>query len=99
MNNVNSGVTTEVYKTMTSTFRSVATTEGTKRLWKGVSSVFMGAGPAHAVYFGTYEMTKEAFGGNQRGQQILATGAAGSMATIASDALMNPFDGLSCLST
>lgn len=92
MTNFNTGVTTEVYKTMTSTFRAVSTTEGTKRLWKGVSSVFMGAGPAHAVYFGTYEMTKEAFGGNQQGQQILATGAAGSMATIASDALMNPFD-------
>lgn len=82
----------QIYKTMTSTFREVYTTEGIKRLWKGVSSVFMGAGPAHAVYFGTYEITKEAFGGNQQGQQILATGAAGSTATIASDALMNPFD-------
>lgn len=97
MSNLNTGVTNEMYKTMSSTFRAVATTEGTKRLWKGVSSVFMGAGPAHAVYFGTYEMTKEAFGGNQQGQQILATGAAGSMATIASDALMNPFDGLQSL--
>lgn len=85
----------EVYKTMLDTFRQVSSTEGTRRLWKGVGSVIMGAGPAHAVYFGTYEIIKESLGGNQQGQQILATGIAGSMATIASDALMNPFDGQS----
>lgn len=90
--NLNTAVTNEMYKTMTSTFREVYSTEGTKRLWRGVSSVFMGAGPAHAIYFGTYELVKEAFGGNQQGQQIIATGAAGAMATMASDALMNPFD-------
>lgn len=87
--------TNEVYKTMGTTFRQISTTEGTRRLWKGVGSVVMGAGPAHAVYFGTYEIIKESLGGNKQGQQILATGVAGSMATIASDALMNPFDGMS----
>ncbi|MBW0507798.1 hypothetical protein O181_047513 [Austropuccinia psidii MF-1] len=90
--NVEGKMANQMYTTMLSTFKQVTTTEGTRRLWKGVSSVFMGAGPAHAVYFGTYELTKEALGGNQQGQQILATGVAGSMATIASDALMNPFD-------
>lgn len=53
----------------------------------------MGAGPAHAVYFGTYEVAKDVLGGNRQGQQVLATAGAGAMATIASDALMNPFDG------
>lgn len=53
----------------------------------------MGAGPAHAVYFGTYEVAKDVMGGNRQGQQVLATAGAGAMATVASDALMNPFDG------
>ncbi len=61
---------------------TIARIEGIKTLWKGVSSVIVGAGktiarttrsanswlteagPAHAVYFGTYEIVKEAAGGN-----------------------------------
>lgn len=51
-------------------------------------------GPAHAVYFATYEAVKHAMGGNQAGvQHPLAAFASGASATIASDALMNPFDG------
>jgi len=38
--------------------------EGLRTLWRGVSSVIVGAGPAHAVYFGTYETVKEFAGGN-----------------------------------
>ncbi len=93
----------------------------------------MGAGPAHAVHFGAYELVKEYAGGNVEGasNQWIATCAyfvllvcylrlltctlpspphapnpskcecasyvsaalAGASATIASDALMNPFDG------
>ncbi|PSR72820.1 hypothetical protein PHLCEN_2v11317 [Hermanssonia centrifuga] len=54
----------------------------------------MGAGPAHAVHFGTYEAVKEFAGGNIEGgrNQWIATSVAGASATIASDALMNPFD-------
>ncbi|KAF7964421.1 hypothetical protein HWV62_8249 [Athelia sp. TMB] len=52
----------------------------------------MGAGPAHAVHFGTYEAVKEFSGGNEAGSHWLATSMAGASATIASDALMNPFD-------
>ena len=53
-------------------------------------------GPAHAVYFATYEAVKHAMGGNQAGvQHPLAAFASGASATIASDALMNPFDGTS----
>lgn len=54
----------------------------------------VGAGPAHAVYFGTYEVVKEFAGGNaQDGKHHpLAAAASGASATIASDALMNPFD-------
>ncbi|KAG0261932.1 Fe(2+) transporter [Actinomortierella ambigua] len=70
----------------------ISTTEGARTLWRGVNSVILGAGPAHALYFGTYEYTKEMFGGNQAGHHPLAAAGAGACATIASDALMNPFD-------
>lgn len=82
-----------VYTGMTHAFTQIASTEGTKRLWRGVASVVLGAGPAHAVYFGSYEIAKEMMGGNRQGQQVLATAGAGALATVASDALMNPFDG------
>jgi solute carrier family 25 (mitochondrial iron transporter), member 28/37 len=74
-------------------------------------------GPAHAVYFATYEAVKHVMGGNQAGvHHPLAAGKffftifplcqdltnlypamSGACATIASDALMNPFDGMSIL--
>ncbi|KIW69004.1 hypothetical protein, variant [Phialophora macrospora] len=68
--------------------------EGLRTLWRGVTSVIVGAGPAHAVYFGTYEFVKESAGGNKADgkHHPLAAAASGACATIASDALMNPFD-------
>lgn len=71
----------------------VARTEGVFSLWRGMSSVIVGAGPAHAVYFATYEAVKHAMGGNQVGvHHPLAAATSGAAATIASDAFMNPFD-------
>lgn len=63
-------------------------------LWRGLSSVVVGAGentargflnclwtsltgcagPAHAVYFATYEVVKQAMGGNAAGHHPLAAG-------------------------
>lgn len=54
--------------------------------------MILGAGPAHAVHFGTLEAVKDLAGGNEAGNQWLATSLAGGSATVASDALMNPFD-------
>jgi hypothetical protein len=72
----------------------IATGEGLMSLWRGMSSVVVGAGPAHAVYFATYEAVKHVMGGNQVGvHHPLAAATSGACATIASDALMNPFDG------
>lgn len=114
-----------IYTGVGNAFTRISATEGIRTLWRGVSSVILGAGPAHAVHFGTYEMVKELAGGNERGNQWLATctfgffilslllfssevlvlvylmiwltlwstALAGASATIASDALMNPFDG------
>ncbi|KAJ8587335.1 mitochondrial carrier [Rhizopogon salebrosus TDB-379] len=81
-----------VYTGIGNAFTRISSTEGMRALWRGVSSVILGAGPAHAVHFGTYEAVKELAGGNAAGNQWLATSMAGASATIASDALMNPFD-------
>jgi solute carrier family 25 (mitochondrial iron transporter), member 28/37 len=104
-----------VYTGIGNAFTRISSTEGVRVLWRGVSSVIMGAGPAHAVHFGTYEAIKELTGGNREGnpnqwlsarESFLRTRSplgnvdlggllalAGASATIASDALMNPFDG------
>jgi len=62
-----------VYTGMTQAFSRVVSTEGASRLWRGVWSVILGAGPAHAVYFGTYEAVKDFAGGNKAGHQVAAT--------------------------
>jgi len=54
--------------------RQISSVEGAKTLWRGVASVILGAGPAHAVYFGTYEVVKEMTGGNRQGHQFASTG-------------------------
>ncbi|KAJ1869134.1 Fe(2+) transporter, partial [Coemansia sp. S17] len=57
-----------VYSGVTNALKVISTTEGVRSLWRGVMSVILGAGPAHAVYFATYEQTKKVFtaaaGGN-----------------------------------
>ncbi|KAK6075246.1 hypothetical protein SCUP515_06023 [Seiridium cupressi] len=81
------------YKGMVDGTMRIAAGEGILKLWRGMSSVVVGAGPAHAVYFATYEAVKHAMGGNQVGvHHPLAAATSGAAATIASDAFMNPFD-------
>lgn len=81
-----------VYSGVGNAFTRISSTEGMRALWRGVWSVVLGAGPAHAVHFGTLEAVKELMGGNEAGNQWLATSVAGASATTAADALMNPFD-------
>ncbi|KAI9593071.1 mitochondrial carrier domain-containing protein [Syncephalis fuscata] len=82
-----------VYSGISHALQRIRTTEGARVMWRGVSSMIIGAGPAHALYFATYEHCKERFGGNVGNEHhFLATSAAGACATITSDALMNPFD-------
>lgn len=61
-----------VYDGVGSAFKRISSTEGIRALWRGVSSVVLGAGPAHAVHFGTLEMVKDLAGGNEAGNQWLA---------------------------
>lgn len=64
-----------VYTGIGNAFTRISATEGARALWRGVSSVILGAGPAHAVHFGTYEAIKEFAGGNVEGSshQWIAT--------------------------
>ncbi|TFK25647.1 carrier protein [Coprinopsis marcescibilis] len=81
-----------VYTGVGNAFTRISATEGMRALWRGVSSVVVGAGPAHAIHFGVLEAVKELAGGNEAGNQFLATSLAGASGTIAADAFMNPFD-------
>ncbi|KAK9448596.1 mitochondrial carrier domain-containing protein [Limtongia smithiae] len=80
------------YTSISNAISRISATEGARTLWRGITSVAIGAGPAHAVYFSVYEFTKNALGGNEAGYHPLATSLAGACATTAADALMNPFD-------
>ncbi|KAJ3046039.1 Fe(2+) transporter [Rhizophlyctis rosea] len=81
-----------IYSGVANALSRITTTEGFNALWRGVSSVIVGAGPAHALYFATYEKCKEVFINGEDGEHHLAHGAAGACATVMSDGLMNPFD-------
>ncbi|KAI9316500.1 mitochondrial carrier domain-containing protein [Dichotomocladium elegans] len=61
-------------------------------LWRGVNSVVMGAGPAHALHFATYEYLKEVLSVDGNGNNTPSILVAGAFATLAHDALMTPFD-------
>lgn len=74
------------------TFTSIWRVEGLLVLYRGIGAMGLGAGPAHAVYFSVYEICKERLGGNRRGHHPLAHGAAGVVATVASDAVLTPMD-------
>jgi hypothetical protein len=61
-----------VYSGMSNAVSRISSTEGLKTLWRGVASVIAGAGPAHAVQFGTLEAVKE-FMGKQQGSAAWAS--------------------------
>jgi solute carrier family 25 iron transporter 28/37 len=65
-------------QTISAHVRAVATTDGLRSLWRGVASVIMGAGPAHAAHFGMYEFVREISGG--RGDGWWGVGGTGKLA-------------------
>jgi Mitochondrial carrier protein len=58
---------TAAYSGISNAMFTITKVEGFRSLWRGLSSVVVGAGPAHAVYFATYETVKHAMGGNEGG--------------------------------
>lgn len=93
----------QLSKSMFTSISKISSSEGAYALWRGVSSVVLGAGPAHAVYFSVFEATKTLLVNRltnsphsnrivtDDNHPLIASGA-GTAATIASDALMTPFD-------
>ncbi|ODV82234.1 mitochondrial carrier [Suhomyces tanzawaensis NRRL Y-17324] len=94
--------TQELSKSVVSSISRISSSEGAYALWRGVSSVVLGAGPAHAVYFSVFEATKTMLVNKLTSSQStkivtdenhpLIASCAGIAATTASDALMTPFD-------
>lgn len=88
---------------MIKSISKIASSEGALSLWRGVSSVVLGAGPAHAIYFSVFETLKTFLVNHfttaqnttkivtDENHPIIASGA-GIAGTVTSDALMTPFD-------
>lgn len=54
-----------VYRSIYHAMTSMVTKEGLLAPLRGINVVALGAGPAHALYFSTYEATKQFINGNQ----------------------------------
>ncbi|ODV94366.1 hypothetical protein PACTADRAFT_51215 [Pachysolen tannophilus NRRL Y-2460] len=95
---------TSLPKGIIASVSKISSTEGATVLWRGISSMILGAGPAHAVYFSVFESTKTLmvnymYHANNKsyitdGNHPLIASFSGVAATTASDALMTPFDTL-----
>lgn len=83
---------TAVYTGVLHALRRISHQEGLVRLWRGVGSVIIGAGPAHAIYFATYEQGKRLLLVGEAARSPISVGLAGALATATSDAFMTPFD-------
>lgn len=82
-----------IYNNIFHALNKISIHEGLTKLFRGISSVIIGAGPAHALYFCIYESTKYALiPKGEEGHHPLASAFSGACAIIASDAMMNPFD-------
>ncbi|KAJ3092464.1 Fe(2+) transporter, partial [Physocladia obscura] len=81
-----------IYSSITNAVSRISSAEGATALWRGVNSVVLGAGPAHALSFGVYEHFKVVFGADLEGSGLLRPAIAGACSTIAHDGLMTPFD-------
>jgi len=71
---------------------SIVRREGFLSLYNGVAAVALGAGPSHALYFATYEVSKDFLGGNSGGHRPSEVALAGMMATAVNDLFMTPWD-------
>jgi asparaginyl-tRNA synthetase len=69
---------TAMYTGISNAMITISRVEGFRTLWRGLSSVILGAGPAHAVYFASYEAVKHRLGGNQGGSEEHHPFAAGA---------------------
>ncbi|XP_041985414.1 mitoferrin isoform X2 [Aricia agestis] len=73
------------------TFRHMVQREGLLRPVRGMSAVVLGAGPAHACFFATYEQSKHTLSQLMRHRHDHIThGLSGCLASLVHDAVSNP---------
>uniref|UniRef100_A0A1A8FSK0 Solute carrier family 25 (Mitochondrial iron transporter), member 28 n=1 Tax=Nothobranchius korthausae TaxID=1143690 RepID=A0A1A8FSK0_9TELE len=80
------------YRNVIDALRQIIQTEGVWRPIRGVNVLAVGAGPAHALYFASYEKIKFSLSDaiHPGANSHLANGVAGCAATVLHDAIMNP---------
>jgi solute carrier family 25 (mitochondrial iron transporter), member 28/37 len=72
---------------------SASIIQGWSRLWRGVQTVVIGCIPAHALYFSSYEIVKNACTDHQTGVlPAWGSSAAGAVAAVGHDIVMTPLD-------
>lgn len=81
-----------VYSGVVHAFQEIISREGVTRLYRGIMSIVAGAGPAHAIYFASYEQAKKILVVGEASHSPTLVGLSGALATVASDAFMTPFD-------
>eukprot|EP00040_Diaphanoeca_grandis_P031824 m.191289 g.191289 ORF g.191289 m.191289 type:complete len:316 (-) comp32423_c0_seq1:140-1087(-) len=81
------------YRGVLDAFRKIVRREGRGSLFRGFGAVAVGAGPAHAVYFASYEQAKYSLGiSDDPSKSPYATALAGIVATFTHEATMNPIE-------
>lgn len=70
----------------------VVRSHGVAGLYRGVAAVGIGAGPAHALYFATYEHMKRALASDDGRHHPFHHAFAGACATVVGDAVQTPVD-------
>ncbi|XP_078435414.1 mitochondrial RNA-splicing protein MRS3-like [Wolffia australiana] len=78
--------------TLRSALSSLLRSQGPLALYRGLSAMGLGAGPAHAVYFSVYELCKEFLSRGGNPNNPFAHASSGVIATVASDAVFTPMD-------
>lgn len=67
-----------MYRNIHHAFRSMMKKEGLFTPLRGMNVVALGAGPAHALYFSTYEAMKKFVNGNETGYNPVSHGKCGT---------------------
>eukprot|EP00037_Helgoeca_nana_P019841 m.194836 g.194836 ORF g.194836 m.194836 type:complete len:307 (-) comp25024_c0_seq1:1180-2100(-) len=81
------------YRGTVDALRTIARIESPQALFRGISVVAIGAGPAHAIYFSSYEQAKKMLNiSDTAADNPMATAAAGVVATMCHEATMNPIE-------
>ena len=80
------------YGSMRAAVNTVMRLEGVRGLYRGVDAMALGAGPAHAFYFATYEAVKRLLNAEPAASHPAATAVAGAAATVVADAILTPLD-------